>query len=108
MPELAVVNVTSWAILPAKDENAIQAAVAHIGLVAISINATPKTFQLYSDGVCDDITCTSSSVNHAMIVVGYTKEYWILKNWWGEEGYMRITKGKNLCGIANFAAYAIV
>jgi len=45
--ELAVVNVTSWAILPANDENAIQAAVAHIGPIAVSINATPKTFQLY-------------------------------------------------------------
>lgn len=45
--ELAVVNVTSWSILPVRDESAIQAAVAHIGPVAVSINATPKTFQLY-------------------------------------------------------------
>lgn len=45
--ELAVVNVTSWSILPPRDELAIQAAVAHIGPVAVSINATPKTFQLY-------------------------------------------------------------
>ncbi|XP_065370752.1 procathepsin L [Calliphora vicina] len=110
--ELAVVNVTSWAILPAKDEKSIEAAVAHIGPVAVSINATPKTFQLYSDGVYDDDSCASTSVNHAMMVIGYTKDYWILKNWWGElwgeEGYMRIAKGKNLCGIANYAAYAIV
>ncbi|XP_023168547.1 cathepsin L1 [Drosophila hydei] len=110
--ELAVVNVTSWAILPANDEKAIQAAVAHIGPVAVSINATPKTFQLYSDGIYDDVTCTSSSVNHAMLLIGYEKDYWILKNWWGEmwgeSGYMRIRKGINLCGIANYAAYAIV
>lgn len=45
--ELAVVNVTSWSILPVRDEHAIQAAVAHIGPIAVSINATPKTFQLY-------------------------------------------------------------
>ncbi|KAM7341336.1 cathepsin L4 [Cochliomyia hominivorax] len=112
VPELAVVNVTSWAILPAKDEKAIEAAVAHIGPIAVSINARPKTFQLYSDGIYDDDSCSSTSVNHAMMVIGYTKNYWILKNWWGElwgeNGYMKLAKGRNLCGIANYAAYAVV
>lgn len=112
VPELAVVNVTSWAIMPVRDENAIQAAVAHIGPVAVSINAAPKTFQLYSDGIYDDEMCSSNSVNHAMLVVGYGPDYWILKNWWGdqwgENGYMRIRKGKNICGIANYAAYSVV
>ncbi|KAH8287948.1 hypothetical protein KR018_008864 [Drosophila ironensis] len=110
--ELSVVNVTSWAILPAQDEQAIQAAVTHIGPVAISINASPKTFQLYSDGIYDDPMCSSASVNHAMLIVGYGKDHWILKNWWGqfwgESGYMRIKKGVNMCGMANYAAYAIV
>lgn len=49
-------------------------------------------------------------MNHAMIVVGYTKDAWILKNWWGEHwgenGYMRLRRHKNLCGIANYVAYA--
>ncbi|XP_070073419.1 procathepsin L isoform X4 [Drosophila takahashii] len=112
VPDLSVVNVTSWAILPVHDEQAIQAAVTHIGPVAISINATPKTFQLYSDGIYDDASCSSASVNHAMLVIGFGKDYWILKNWWGarwgESGFMRIRKGVNMCGIANYAAYAIV
>ncbi|XP_039967728.1 procathepsin L-like [Bactrocera tryoni] len=110
--ELAVVNVTSWAVLPTKHEKAIEAAVAHIGPIPISINASPRTFQLYSDGIYDDDSCSSDTVNHAMLVVGYTKHYWILKNWWGEmwgeDGYMRLRRGKNLCGIANYAAYSIV
>ncbi|KAH8410590.1 hypothetical protein KR009_005703 [Drosophila setifemur] len=110
--DLSVVNVTSWAILPVHDEQAIQAAVTHIGPVAISINATPKTFQLYSDGIYDDPSCSSTSVNHAMLVIGFGKDYWILKNWWGElwgeSGFMRIRKGVNMCGISNYAAYAIV
>ncbi|KRJ98039.1 procathepsin L [Drosophila yakuba] len=112
VPDLSVVNVTSWAILPVRDEQAIQAAVAHIGPVAISINASPKTFQLYSDGIYDDPLCSSASVNHAMVVIGFGKDYWILKNWWGqnwgENGYIRIRKGVNMCGMANYAAYAIV
>lgn len=92
-----IVNVTSWAVLPTKDEKAIEAAVAHIGPIPISINASPRTFQLYSDGVYDDDSCPSDTVNHAMLVVGYTKHYWILKNWWGEmwgeDGYMRLRRG---------------
>ncbi|XP_031777893.1 cathepsin L1-like isoform X1 [Nasonia vitripennis] len=110
--KLSVVNVTSWAILPARDERALEAAVATIGPIAASINAGPRTFQLYHSGIYDDPTCSSDLVNHAMLIVGYTPNYWILKNWWGaswgENGYMRLRKGKNRCGVANYAAYAKV
>ncbi|XP_070150395.1 cathepsin 8 [Polyergus mexicanus] len=110
--DLSVVNITSWAILPARDEKALEAAVATIGPVAASINASPKTFQLYHKGVYDDYLCSSDTVNHAMLIVGYTPTEWILKNWWGdnwgENGYMRLAKNKNRCGIANYAAYVKV
>ncbi|XP_008545388.1 procathepsin L [Microplitis demolitor] len=109
---LSVVNITSWAILPARDERALQAAVATIGPIAVSINASPQTFQLYHEGVYDDPLCSSDMVNHAMLIVGYTPNEWILKNWWGEQwgenGYMRLVKNKNRCGIANYAAYVRV
>lgn len=45
--DLSVVNITSWTILPARDEKALEAAVVTIGPLAASINASPKTFQLY-------------------------------------------------------------
>ncbi|KAK0169060.1 hypothetical protein PV327_002806 [Microctonus hyperodae] len=104
----SVVNITSWNILP-KDERALEAAVATIGPIAVSINASPKTFQLYHNGIYDDPSCASNIVNHAMLVVGYTPNEWIIKNWWGENwgenGYMRLAKNKNRCGIANYAVY---
>ncbi|XP_011170355.1 procathepsin L [Solenopsis invicta] len=108
----SVVNITSWAILPARDEKALEIAVATIGPIAASINAGPKTFQLYHKGVYDDHHCSSDMVNHAMLVVGYTPTEWILKNWWGsnwgENGYMRLARNKNRCGVANYAAYVRV
>lgn len=65
-----------------------------------------------SKGVYDDYLCSSDTVNHAMLIVGYTPTEWILKNWWGdnwgENGYMRLAKHKNRCGIANYAAYVKV
>ncbi|XP_055690429.1 procathepsin L [Lutzomyia longipalpis] len=109
---LAVVNVSNWAIVPSRSEAALAAVVATVGPVAVSINASPRSFQLYGDGVYDDPQCSSESVNHAMLIVGYTPHYWIIKNWWGERwgegGYMRLQRHQNLCGVANYAAYAIV
>lgn len=66
----------------------------------------------FSTGIYDDPSCTSNHVNHAMLVVGYTKDSWILKNWWGkhwgENGYMKLKRNKNRCGVANYAAYALI
>ncbi|XP_026474337.1 cathepsin L1-like [Ctenocephalides felis] len=108
----SVINITSWAILPSRDEDALENAVANIGPIAVSINASPETFQLYSEGIYDDIKCSSKHVNHAMLLVGYTKKYWILKNWWGsnwgENGFMKLRRNVNRCGVANYAAYSLI
>ncbi|XP_073958794.1 cathepsin K-like isoform X2 [Choristoneura fumiferana] len=100
-----------WAFLPAGDEDAMELALAAIGPLAVAVNAAPFTFQLYS-GVYDDPFCTPWQLNHAMLLVGYTPEYWVLLNWWGkqwgEDGYMRIRRGFNRCGVANMAAYVLL
>lgn len=52
-------------------------------------------------------------MTHAILVVGFNNThyppYWIIKNswgtWWGENGYMRLEKDKNACGISNIATY---
>lgn len=67
---------------------------------------------IYRSGVYDDPACSSSSVNHAMLLVGYTKDAWILKNWWsskwGDNGYMYLARGKNQCAVSTYAAYASI
>jgi len=60
-------------------------------------------------------------LNHGVAVVGYgeekgrfgrEKKYWIVKNsWgknWGDHGFVKFARGKNLCKIANAASYPIV
>jgi hypothetical protein len=68
------------------------------------------SFQLYEGGVYDDPTCSSINLNHGIGVIGFGVEdatqYWIVRNSWGEEGYMRLLRGKNACGIASFGYVA--
>ncbi|XP_063992441.1 cathepsin 8-like isoform X2 [Diachasmimorpha longicaudata] len=66
--DLSAANVSSWAILPAQDERALEAAVATIGPIATSINASPKTFQLYQILLCHEMNffrkfCTRTTLD---------------------------------------------
>lgn len=73
--------------------------------VPISIHAS-ESFRLYQSGILDPSDC-SKRPNHAVSLVGYGAEngiaYWILRNsWgvtWGEQGYFRLRRGVNRCGI---------
>lgn len=62
------------------------------GPLAISISS--DNWVGYGSGV---FQCVSNAqVDHAVLLVGYTPTYWIIKNqWgptWGESGYMRVTR----------------
>jgi len=41
----------------------------------------------YSSGILEDIT--NEVTNHAVILVGYTPKYWIIKNSWGDRAGMK-------------------
>ncbi|KAH7720475.1 cathepsin L-like proteinase [Aphelenchoides avenae] len=69
----------------------------------------PESFQFYTGGVIDESTCANVNTNaagiHNMLLVGYTEEYWILKNSfgteWGHEGYVYIKRNNDVCGIGH-------
>uniref|UniRef100_A0A6C0KA89 Peptidase C1A papain C-terminal domain-containing protein n=1 Tax=viral metagenome TaxID=1070528 RepID=A0A6C0KA89_9ZZZZ len=90
-------------VKPMSDE-ALQEAVAKQP-VSVAIEADSASFQSYSGGVYDSPEC-GTNLDHGVLVVGYTPDYWIVKNsWgesWGENGYINIARdgsSEGMCGI---------
>ena len=83
--------------------------------LAIALNIQSKDFIFYKSGIFDNNSqCSGNiySLNHAMVIIGYSENYFILKNsWgddWGENGYMKITTKKgNICGLGKYVVMPI-
>ena len=83
------------------NEKGIIEALAQHGVVSVLIDATG--FQNYAGGIFsgqDECSSYSWARNHAVVLVGYTPNYYILRNsWgsqWGEQGYMKLKSIKML------------
>ena len=79
------------------------------GPIPVGIDSSSHIFDVYHGGIIHKHQC-GNSVDHAVLVVGYTPQYWIIKNsWgtdWGEGGYFRLERGVNACAISTYASYA--
>jgi C1A family cysteine protease len=78
--------------------------------VSVAIEADQSGFQLYKSGVFCGVCGTN--LDHGVLTVGYgtdTTDYWKVKNsWgvsWGEQGYIRMCRNKDECGIASEPSY---
>jgi len=75
-----------------------------------SVCLSAESWQTYTGGV---LTTCPGSLDHCVQAVGYNDTnkppFWILRNqWstdWGEQGYIRVEQGKNLCLLGNMASY---
>ena len=91
------------------DERAL-VAMCNSGVLAVSVDASLNSFMLYQSGIYSDEQCSRILPNAQVGVVGYgtaDQDYWIIRNSvgtaWGEDGYMRMLRGSNMCGIAELA-----
>ena len=64
-----------------------------------------------------DSDCTPDTLDHAVLLVGYgkewnDKEYWLIKNswssYWGDDGYVKIAMEPNDCGVSTSLSYAVL
>ena len=99
----------------ARDEKELEQALSFLGYPISVIVSTTDTFKGYKRRlIYKDKRCVRAPLNHALLIVGYDKtragnHYWIAKNsWgrdWGNDGYMFIKMGKNICGLNKYAEY---
>jgi len=103
-----VIKVTTWHMVGRDSAQGFYTAL-QTGPVSVAVEADKPVFHQYTKGIITDAAACGTSLDHAILVVGYgaegTQAYWIVKNsWttaWGESGYVRIgvADGGGVCGI---------
>ena len=112
-----VITTGGWRGLPSKNEVVLAKKLVGFGPIPARFHVTDALTK-YKSGVFVDNNCFSDlhTLNHDVLLVGYGTDpkegdYWIVKNsWsakWGEQGYFRVKRGINMCGIATFPTVPI-
>ncbi|KAF0906688.1 hypothetical protein E2562_012261 [Oryza meyeriana var. granulata] len=104
-----------------ENDGQMRAALVRRGPLAVGLNAA--FMQTYVGGVSCPLVCPRAWVNHGVLLVGYGERgfsalrlgyrpYWIIKNsWgkaWGEQGYYRLCRGRNVCGVDSMVSAVAV
>lgn len=117
-PDDSIVKISGFKRIPRGDEAKLTEAIATVGPISISIDASSRNFDLYRSGIYYDPSCSSTSLDHSVLVVGYGtnrngEDYYIVRNSygpnWGEGGYFKMARNKgNHCGIATEPSFPIL
>lgn len=105
-------TVKGYKKIASGNETDLQYTLWSTGPVSVCIDVT-QPFQFYKSGIFSDDKCSTTTLNHAVLAVGYgvdtrKNEYYIVKNSWGNDwgiqGYFLLARNKNnMCGIATAA-----
>ena len=79
------------------------------GPVSVAIDVgTTELLMSYENGTFPGVAC-GAEPDHAVTIVGYTPDYWIVRNsWsqdWGDDGYFYLERDVNACGVASYISY---
>jgi cathepsin L len=102
-----VATIEGYVKLPENNYTALMNAVANVGPVAISVDAS--AWSGYNGGIFNGCNQKNPDIDHAVVLMGYGEEngqkYWLIRNsWtasWGEQGYIRVARTDSeeaLCG----------
>jgi len=104
LEQVKVASIVGFTDVPKANEEELMLAVSKHP-VSVAIEADQTVFQSYKSGVLNSTAC-GTHLDHGVLAVGFTDDYWIVKNsWgptWGENGYIRMATGvgaDGICGI---------
>ena len=106
------VKVKSYVVQSDEQHIDVERHLAHnivqYGPIPVGIDSSNYHFELYKGGILKESRC-GKDIDHAVLVVGFTPKYWIVKNsWgshWGHGGYIYLERWKNTCGINSYASF---
>jgi cathepsin L len=107
---LSHVKVANWRALSSDNvinaEDQLEYLLHHYGPVSVGVDS--KNWDNDRGGIFR-ASMRGTDIDHAVTIVGYDREYWIIKNswskYWGLDGYIHLERGKNACGIAEHMVY---
>jgi cathepsin F len=96
------------------DESAMQSFLVSNGPISVCVDA--ESWQYYQGGIITTNSDCGDSLDHCVMITGYgqaeeTNFWWVRNSWgtdWGEEGYLQVQMGADVCGIADEVTSAIV
>ena len=108
-----IVNIKGFADIQSFNETALLLALLEQP-ISVAIEADQYGFQFYSSGVFDG-TC-GTNLDHGVLLVGFgrenDKDYWLVRNsWgssWGDNGYIKLVRNVNQCGISIQPSFPLV
>jgi cathepsin L len=110
----SVAKISGYKDTPQGDESSLETLLQDRP-ISIAIEADQSSFQMYRSGVftgpCGD------QLDHGVLLVGMGTDsttgqpFWRVKNsWgssWGDAGYIRFIRGKNMCGLSDMASFPV-
>lgn len=109
----SAIQVRRYGTLAREDDEDAESRIPYIlnthGPVSVAIDVgTTELLMSYEDGIFPAMAC-GQEIDHAVTIVGYTPDYWIVRNsWspdWGDDGYFYLERGANACGVAEYIGY---
>ncbi|XP_067948053.1 digestive cysteine proteinase 2-like [Watersipora subatra] len=109
------VQISSYTNITSGDQIGLQFALFNHGPISVAIDASHLSLSFYANGVYYEEKCRNDEdgLDHAVLAVGYGvmngQDYWLIKNswstYWGNDGYVLMSKKDNNCGVATSATF---
>jgi len=109
-------TISNWEYIT-QNKNETEMVIKLVALGPLSICVDALTWQFYIGGVIAYGDLCYDQLDHCVMITGYNDQYdgykvWNVRNsWgkdWGEDGYLYVERGYDLCGIADEVTIPLV